>query len=476
MEPDFPGMRFFSKSLVFVCAAAFVCGAARAVSLEEIGANASRDLAAALEELASLRNSIAAEKVPIAEKLNDLENLVVQKRQELSRKQRSADNKLVELNALKSNAKGLREEHNYVSELFSDYVRGFETRIHISEVKRYAATIEAAKAAAANQDLAFIDQARRQVALLNVSLDRMERLMGGDAFEGQALSPNGVLEQGKFVVVGPIAVFSSSESESGGLAQLQLGSPEPSVIDLGAERTSAVRALAQSASGMLPVDASLGNALKIAATEDTFFEHLKKGGPVMVPIVGLGIAAVLIALFKWVKLSQNHLVAPEDLQLVLSHIRMNNIQKAKDHAAKIQGIVGGILAAAVENCQEKAEYIEEILYERILSAKPALESMLPFIALTAATAPLLGLLGTVTGMINTFNMITVFGTGDPRMLSAGISEALITTKFGLVVAVPALICHAIVSRKAKGILGSMEQVTVGFVNGMPEAEKTESNE
>ena len=467
-------MQFPSKVLLFVCVAAFAGEWNRAASLEEIGAETARELAAALEELSSLRDSIAAEKVPIAERVNDLENRTVQKRQELSRKQRSADNKLVELNALKSNLNGLKEERAYVSGLFSEYVQSFETRIHISEAKRYEAFIDAAKEAAANRDLAFIDKMRAQAALLNASLDRIERLMGGDSFEGRALSPNGVLERGRFVLVGPVSVFSSEESENGGLARLQLGSPEPTVIDLGDKRRRLAHALAESKSGMLPVDASLGNALKIAATEDTFLEHLKKGGPVMIPILGLGIAAILIALLRWVDLSQNRLVSPEDLQLVLSCIKADNVQKAKEHAAKMKGVVGDVLTMAIENCREKTEYIEEILYERMLSAKPSLQSMLPFIALTAATAPLLGLLGTVTGMINTFNMITVFGTGDPRMLSAGISEALITTKFGLVVAVPALICHAIVSRKAKGILGSMEQVTVGFVNGLPEIEKTES--
>lgn len=469
-------MRFSSKISLFVCAAALAGEWNRAGSLEEIGAETARELAAALEELSSLRDSIAAEKVPIAKKLSDLENRTIQKRQELSRKQRSADNELVELNALKSSLNGLKEESAYVSGLFSEYVQSFETRIHISEANRYAAIIAAAKAAAANRDLAFIDKMRAPAALLDASLDRIEGLMGGDSFEGRALSPSGVLEQGRFVLVGPISVFSSEESENGGLARLQLGSPEPTVIDLGDRRRHSVRALAESKSGMLPVDASLGNALKIAATEDTLLEHLKKGGPVMVPILGLGVAAMLIALFRWVNLAQNRLVSPEDLQLVLSCIKIGNVQKAREHAAKMKGVVGNILATAIENCREKTEYIEEILYERMLSAKPSLQRMLSFIALTAATAPLLGLLGTVTGMINTFNMITVFGTGDPRMLSAGISEALITTKFGLVVAVPALICHAIVSRKAKGILGSMEQVTVGFVNGLPEMEKMESDQ
>lgn len=458
------------NSIRSACLAVLIAPMAWSASMDEIGKGVSQDLAKALSELTELRQQIAEEKIPLAENLNRLESQVLEQRQALARQQRSADNKLVELNALKTEVKGLRDEHNYISGLLSEYVRVFETRIHISEVQEYAELINETKASTSNADLEFIDKSRQQVALLSGALDRMERLMGGDSFDGHALSPSGVLENGKFVVVGPVAVFASGETETGGLVQLQLGSPEPTVVDLGAETTSGVRELAQSGSGVLPVDGSLGNALKISATEDTLMEHLQKGGPVMVPIVGLGIAAVLIALFKWLKLSQNRLVNPADLQLVLSHLKTGKSDKAKAHADKIKGCVGDVLRTAVDNSKEKKEYIEEILYERMLAAKPALESMLPVIALTAATAPLLGLLGTVTGMINTFNMITVFGTGDPRMLSAGISEALITTKFGLVTAVPALICHAIVSRKAKGILGSMEQVTVGFINGVPDSE------
>ena len=175
---------------------------------------------------------------------------------------------------------------------------------------------------------------------------------------------------------------------------------------------------------------------------------------------------LLIALMKWLQLSSIKLATPADLQLILSQIRTDNAPKALKHIDTMKGYVGDVLKSAVENRHEKKEYLEEIMYEKMLSAKPALERWIPLIALTAATAPLLGLLGTVTGMINTFNMITVFGTGDPRMLSGGISEALITTKFGLVVAVPALICHAFVTRKVKGVLGSMEQISVGFINGL----------
>jgi biopolymer transport protein ExbB len=129
--------------------------------------------------------------------------------------------------------------------------------------------------------------------------------------------------------------------------------------------------------------------------------------------------------------------------------------------------VGALLKAAVENYDRDKGHVEEVLFQKLIEAQPRLERFLPFIAVTAATAPLLGLLGTVTGMIKTFQLITIFGTGDAKSLSTGISEALITTEFGLIVAIPSLIFHALLSRKAKGVISSMERTSIGFINGMP---------
>jgi biopolymer transport protein ExbB len=100
----------------------------------------------------------------------------------------------------------------------------------------------------------------------------------------------------------------------------------------------------------------------------------------------------------------------------------------------------------------------------VLKAKLRLNRLVPFIGICAAAAPLLGLLGTVTGIMNTFNLITVFGTGDVRTLSSGISEALITTEYGLIVAIPSLLLHAYLSRKAKAIVDRMETFGIAFMN------------
>ena len=110
------------------------------------------------------------------------------------------------------------------------------------------------------------------------------------------------------------------------------------------------------------------------------------------------------------------------------------------------------------------EQLEELLHEHIISYVPRLERHLGTLAVLGGIAPLLGLLGTVTGMIHTFQMVTLFGSGDARLLSGGISEALITTKYGLIIAVPVLLAHAFLSRHARGKLAELEQTAIGMVN------------
>ena len=108
--------------------------------------------------------------------------------------------------------------------------------------------------------------------------------------------------------------------------------------------------------------------------------------------------------------------------------------------------------------------MENALQEAIINKIPRLESFLSTLGMLAAIAPLLGLLGTVTGMINTFHTITYYGTGDPRMMSGGISEALVTTMLGLTVAIPIMLAHTLLTRKVETEIAMMEEKAVAFVN------------
>jgi len=128
--------------------------------------------------------------------------------------------------------------------------------------------------------------------------------------------------------------------------------------------------------------------------------------------------------------------------------------------------VARVLAAGVECCHLPREEMENALQEAILREVPPLERFLSTLGMLAAIAPLLGLLGTVTGMIATFHVITHFGTGDPRMMSGGISEALVTTMLGLAVAIPIMLAHTLLNRAVDKRIGQMEEKALTLVNSV----------
>lgn len=462
--------RFWSGLMTRCCgvgAMVLLLSGVKAETLEQVGAGVREELKAALAELAEVQAAIEAERLPLVRSLREQEEKVLATRTELTRAQREADNELVALGVLRKEVDKAREDARFMQALLSEYLGRFESRIHISEVERFADQVERSKLAPSLKELAGAERFSLQAEILGVGLDRLEALVGGDRFEGRALTSDGTLDAGTYVLLGPTALFHGRESGMSGVAELRLGSPKPRCISVGGGLDELISGLVDAGSGSVPLDPTLGNALKIAEKKDSVVAHIMKGGPVMAPILLFGLAALVIALVKWLELSRIRTVSPMELQRVLSCLHKGDGQGAKAISEGISGPVGDLLGVALEHAKEQKEFLEEVLYEKMLEARPRLERLLPIIALTAATAPLLGLLGTVTGMINTFNMITIFGAGDPRTLSGGISEALITTEFGLIVAIPSLLLHAFISRRVKSVLGSMEQTSVAFINGVP---------
>jgi biopolymer transport protein ExbB len=110
-----------------------------------------------------------------------------------------------------------------------------------------------------------------------------------------------------------------------------------------------------------------------------------------------------------------------------------------------------------------ADTLEAKLSEAIIKERPSIEKLLPLLKIIAMVAPLLGLLGTVAGMIITFQAITIFGAGDPKAMAGGISSALVTTVLGLLVAIPTVFAHSILSGKAQNILHILEHQSMGLI-------------
>jgi biopolymer transport protein ExbB len=126
--------------------------------------------------------------------------------------------------------------------------------------------------------------------------------------------------------------------------------------------------------------------------------------------------------------------------------------------------VARVVRAGLDVRGESREIQESVLQEAILHEMPLLQRGLAMLAVFGAVAPLLGLLGTVTGMIETFRVITLHGTGDPKLMSGGISEALVTTEIGLAIAIPVMLAHTWLKRRTDHVVGDMEEQAMHLVN------------
>lgn len=196
------------------------------------------------------------------------------------------------------------------------------------------------------------------------------------------------------------------------------------------------------------VDPSRGGLLDIYKDVPDLKERINQSGMVGLVIIGLLAISASFGLFRMFAL--------------LSTQAAVNGQKRKSKAAKSNPL--GRVMLAYEAAKDKdVETMELKLDEAILQESPKLEFGLNFLKLAAGIAPLLGLLGTVTGMIKTFTQITLFGTGDPRIMAGGISEALMTTVLGLIAAIPLLFIHSFAQSFARGVQQVLEEQAAGMV-------------
>ncbi len=422
-------------------------------------------LESSLEELRALRRLIADESIGLNRRLNDLQTEYEGLQDEYRKTARLRDSRALDLGNLTREISGRKEQGVYLSNQLAQYVRNWGARLPISELQRYRDVIEAAEVAPENETLSDEQVYRTLAEVVSTSIEHLEDALGGTRFEGQALDASGTLRNGTFVLVGPAEFFRAADGSATGPVEQQLNSLEPSVVSFTTpEQTMAAEVVINNGRGDMPIDPTLGNARIIEQTTETIGEHLLKGGPVVWPILALAGASMLTALFKWIGLSTVPNPGPKRLEGLLAAVKDGRAEGALEAARAIPGPTGRMLVAATEHLREPKELIEEIMYEKVLATRLMVQRFLPFIAISAAAAPLLGLLGTVTGIIGTFKMITLFGTGDVKTLSGGISEALITTELGLVAAIPALLLHAFLSRKAKGITDRMEQAGLAFIN------------
>lgn len=277
-------------------------------------------------------------------------------------------------------------------------------------------------------------------------------------FEKEVSHPGGEKSVAKVLRVGSFNLVSEDGSylqyipETGSLTEL---SSQPSGPYLGWAKGAAASTEGFSAFGVDPTGPAGGSYLAALINTPTLMERFEQGGNIGKAIAAVGIFAFILAIWRL---------------FVLTIINAKVSAQLKSDKANTNNPLGRVLMVHEQNPTMDTETLELKLSEAILREVPKIEFGLNLLKIIAAIAPLMGLLGTVTGMIITFQAITIFGAGDPKAMAGGISGALVTTVLGLLVAIPTVLLHTLTSGQAKKVVQVLDEQSTGLIAEHTEAQ------
>jgi biopolymer transport protein ExbB len=403
--------------------------------LSDLARSTERDLEASVADLNALRERVAAEKLPIAQELTALEELVTRLRRDHDRLTRQVDSSVLDTAALKTEITARQDELDYVGTLLDDYARTLETKLSIGEMQVYGQDILTAKQAGENTTLSQAEKFAQQIPLVKVSLKRIEAAIGGMTFEGTAVDLLGAVAKGRFAIIGPVALFRAANGLAG-LVVPQSGSDRPLVRPLEGSTQTGLSSLLATGTGLLPLDPSKGGALKALVQETNLLHVYEMGGPIMHPLLLCSIAALAVVLerlfFLFNERRRRDTKAQERL---FTDVARGDLEGAVLHGRNSKDFVVRAMTYALENKESSLSHALTLAQSREMKR---FKRGIPVLDTVITLAPLLGLLGTVTGMMVSFSVIG--GELDsPGAITGGIAEALIATAFGLGIAIVCLL-------------------------------------
>lgn len=277
--------------------------------------------------------------------------------------------------------------------------------------------------------------------LLNELLTHLTFQGQVSTFQAPVYAPNGVAAEQQVLSAGGLTLISNGRYlihtyKDGRLIELSR-QPAPDILELAQTFPNTdAKSLA-----LLAIDPSGGQILELLTQVPTLKERIAQGGAVGYLIILLGSLAFIISLFRFVQLTMIS-------QGIQAQLKTQNLTENNP--------LGRLLNRLQQSPLNDEEALYLIVEESLTAEQNRLEQGLAFLKLVAAIAPMLGLLGTVTGMIETFQSIALHGSGDPKLMSGGISEALVTTVAGLVTAIPILLLHSLLAGKSRALTSTLE--------------------
>lgn len=433
---------------------------------------ADTDLRIAQEQLQKLQASIDSKEATLVREVEALDDRVLELQKEL----RTVLNEEAGIAGLQrqldQELQSRRGEAEFTQNSLRSYTGSIENRLHPSEKQHFGEKLKVAQAAAdaAGNDLSAELAGRFEV--LALAADRLVELSGGSRFEGKAVAANSEITDGNYAIAGPLGYFAAKDGTNAGfITTVGKEAVYPPVNPL-PEGTESIVKLVTEGQAEVPVDGSMGKALQIAKSQKTLGKYLSGGGVVGYGILTLGALALFIAIFKLIEIKRFPIPNRKEINLILDDLLEDRQPAAQEKAQAIKDLGGQLAEAGVKHFYDKRRILEDALMEKLGLIQPRLDRFLPFLALVAAAAPMMGLLGTVLGIMQTFAIMSAVSSADSSAFAGGISVALITTAMGLVVAIPVIIIHGMLKSVAKAKFGQVEGVALALLNGTTEiAEK-----
>ncbi len=433
------------SSLIAACVAlcaAVVCVPAVAAPEDSMLAN----IKEAKARLDRTESKISKERVALANELRALEQQVMKLRNETTVARRKMDERTLSLSQLENRLSSWSEQQAFQQNLLSRFL--LQTGVDSLSLSEMSLSDKVQKVGEKAKEFA-----NQQTPNFSA---------------GKVVLANGEVTQAKVLTLGPVTWYLAQAQNVAGTAERKqdLFTSTSTFSDTDTESLASLASLASSGNGSIKIDPTLGRAATREQASEGVIEHVVKGGVWVIPIVLFALLATLIALFKVIQLWR----LPKVKQVASGKALVNMVGSSG------VGFFDGMqreLYDITKRASTPTERDDE-LFSALQQDKIKLEKYNGTIAVTAAVAPLLGLLGTVSGMIETFRMMTAFGSSDPEVISGGIAKALVTTELGLVVAIPALILNAVLSRKARHYYEELESFALVLSNDEPDvAEKSD---
>lgn len=412
-------------------------------------------------ELTEVRGKIAAEKAPMLKALHAAEERIVAAEADIARIQTGQENSQPRRRELQKERDALQKNLTYASTLTHDAVVAIREALPAGEAQVVGDELD--RIIRQFDEAPKITPEKAALDALDTLVGSIERSLGGYRAPGQAiLADTSEVVDGTYAFTGPDSFFSTRDGKIVGVARLREGAVYPLLHAVRDWKPAEAGAFFQGEPGRMMADTTGGKALRLMETKGTVWEHIRRGGVVSFAILLVGLLALGLMLNKAYDLVKLQVDEPGKVDAFLKQLRQARATGGTEPLPAFGTATRELFSTGFEYIEEPKQQLDEHMWAVLMRIRLHSERRLPLLAVIAVAAPLLGLLGTVTGMVKTFALITVFGTGNAGKLASGISEVLVATELGLMVAIPALVAHGFLANRIQKKLSLLERYALGF--------------